>query len=227
MANYQALKTAIQQAVKPNGKKEITGALLQQTLVAMVDALGKGYQFMGTATPTTDPGTPDQNVFYIANEKGAYTNFGGINIDEDGVFLLLYNGAWTKLLVANVTNADSLDKILADSGYLKKSAIAQVLTAVLIFADNSTESKKANVDNLAAYIANLRELGADEDEGIMIPFKYYDPDIDIPFAGLLIKFGGYFNGIVPDLANTDSGVKFITINEEGEVTFKKLAYATD
>lgn len=242
MSNYASLKSAIQQVVKTNRNNEITGDLLQQTLLAMVNSLGKGYQFMDIATPTTDPGTPDQNVFYIANEKGAYTNFGGINIDEDGVFLLLYNGAWTKLLVANVTNADSLDKILADLGYIKKSAIAPVLadlgyikksaiafvlTAVLIFADNSTEHKKANVDNLAAYIAWLQELGATEEEGITIPFKYYDPDMDIPFAGLLMKFSGCFNGIVPDLATTGMGVKFITISEEGEVTFKKLAYATD
>lgn len=227
MANYQALKTAIQQVVKPNGNKEITGALLQQSLLSMINSLGKGYQFMGIATPTTDPGTTDQNVFYIASEKGVYTNFGGVNIDEDGVFLLLYNGSWTKLLVANVTTAASLDKILADSGYLKKSTLASVLTAIRIFADNSTESKKANVDNLADYITDLRKLGINEDEGLMIPFKYSDPDIDIPFAGLLIKFGGYYNGIVPDLAQSDSGVRFITISEEGEVTFKKLAYATD
>lgn len=193
----------------------------------MVNSLGAGYQFMDIATPTTDPGTPDQNVFYIANEKGAYTNFGGINIDEDGVFLLLYSGAWTKLLVANVTNADSLDKILADLGYIKKSAIAPVLTAIKIEADNTQQSKKANVDNLAVYIAHLQELGVANDDGIMIPFKYTDPEIYVPFAGLLIKFGGLYNGIVPDLAEAGQGVKFISINNDGEVTFKKLAYATD
>lgn len=242
MANYASLKSAIQQVVKTNGNNEITGDLLQQTLLAMVNSLGAGYQFIGVATPSTNPGTPDQNVFYIANEKGAYTNFGGINIDEDGVFLLLYNGAWTKLLVANVTNADSLDKILADLGYIKKSAIAPVLadlgylkksaiapvfTAVKIEADNSDESKQANVDNIAAYIANLQSLGVTGEEGIIIPFKFTDPEIYVPFTGFLWYDHGFCNGLVLDQAQSDTGVRFIYISGEGEVTFKKLAYAKD
>lgn len=226
MAKNESLKASIRKVIKANGNREITGDIMQQTLVAMVDALGKGYQFMGFATPTTDPGTTDQNVFYIANEKGAYTNFGGINIDEDGVFLLLYNGAWTKLLVANVTNADSLDKILADLGYLKKSAIAPVFTAITIEADNTQESKQANVDNINAYIANLQSLGVTNEDGIMIPFEYYDQDLEIQFAGLLITCSGFYNGIVPDMADLAGGVRFITISGYGEVTFKKLAYAT-
>lgn len=100
MANNELLKASIRSAIKANGNEEITGDVLQQTLVAIVDALGKGYQFMGVATPATDPGTTDQKVFYIANGKGVYTNFGGINVDEDGVVLLVYSDAWTKLLVA-------------------------------------------------------------------------------------------------------------------------------
>lgn len=106
MANNELLKSLIRSVIKANGNEEITGDILQQTLVAIVDALGKGYQFMGVATPTTDPGTIDQKVFYIVNGKGLYKNFGGININEDGVFLLVYSDTWTKLLVASV--ADSL-----------------------------------------------------------------------------------------------------------------------
>ena len=41
-----------------------------------------GYQFVGVATldPATNPGTPDAKVFYIANGKGTYTNFGGLEV---------------------------------------------------------------------------------------------------------------------------------------------------
>ena len=66
MANYASLKAAIQQVVKTNGNNEITGALLQQSLLAMINALGADYLFVGVAQPSTNPGTPDQNVFYIA-----------------------------------------------------------------------------------------------------------------------------------------------------------------
>lgn len=93
MANYETLKTAIQQVVKTNGNNEITGALLQQSLLAMINSLGAGYQFMGVATPATNPGTLDQNAFYIAGTPGTYTNFGGYEItDQLGVFY--YDGEW-------------------------------------------------------------------------------------------------------------------------------------
>ena len=94
MANYASLKAAIQQVVKTNGNNEITGALLQQTLFAMVNSLGADYLFVGIAQPSTNPGTPDQNVFYIAG-PGTYPNFNGAVIADGRLGVLKYNGAWT------------------------------------------------------------------------------------------------------------------------------------
>ena len=96
MSNYATLKSAIQEVVKTNGNNEITGTLLQQSLLSMINSLGVGYQFVGIATPTTNPGMPDQKVFYIANGKGTYTNFGGINVTEDDVIFLVLDNAWHK-----------------------------------------------------------------------------------------------------------------------------------
>lgn len=94
MANYASLKAAIRQVVKTNGNNEITGILLQQTLLSMIDSLGTfSYQFAGVAIPSTNPGTPDQNVFYIAGQSGTYSNFGtSLTTNEIGVFY--YNGSW-------------------------------------------------------------------------------------------------------------------------------------
>ena len=61
----------------------------------------------------------------------------------------------------------------------------------------------------------------------MIPFCFTDPDSYAPFSGFLSYCGGIYNGLVLDQAESDQGVRFIFISEEGEVTFKKLAYATD
>lgn len=94
MANYATLKTAIQQVVKTNGNNEITGALLQQTLLAMINSLGVGYQYMGMATPSTNPGTPDQNVFYFATEAGTYSNFGGVVLPAQKLAILCWDGTW-------------------------------------------------------------------------------------------------------------------------------------
>ena len=105
MANYNDLKTAIQAVIKANGNQEITGDIMQNALMSMINSLGAGYQFIGVATPETNPSTPDQKVFYIANGKGTYSNFGGLIIDEDEVIILYYDTAWHKLLTGIATAA--------------------------------------------------------------------------------------------------------------------------
>ena len=42
MADFTALKTAIQNAIKQNGNEEITGNILQDVLLAIVSTLGDG-----------------------------------------------------------------------------------------------------------------------------------------------------------------------------------------
>lgn len=106
MANYATLKSAIQNVVKTNGNNEITGALLQQSLLAMVDSLGANYQFVGVAQPSTNPGTPDQNVFYIAG-SGTYVNFGNTTVPVGQLGFFKYNGSWTYETVPVGANYDS------------------------------------------------------------------------------------------------------------------------
>lgn len=95
MANYQNLLNTINGAIQTNGTGAITGQLLQTVLDGMVTSLGAGYQYMGVATPSTNPGTPDQNVFYIAGTEGTYTNFNNIVVANE-VAALVWNGSWSK-----------------------------------------------------------------------------------------------------------------------------------
>lgn len=94
MSQYNTLKQAIQAVIRTNGNREITGALLQQSLLSMINSLGTGYQFMGVATPSTNPGTPDQKVFYIAGE-GEYQNF-SLNVFHGELAIFKYDNAWEK-----------------------------------------------------------------------------------------------------------------------------------
>lgn len=94
MANYATLKAAIAAAIKQNGNNEITGELLQQSLLSMINSLGAGFQFVGIASTTTNPGTPDQNVFYIAFDPGEYINFGSTIIRDGQIGVFSYNGDW-------------------------------------------------------------------------------------------------------------------------------------
>ena len=96
MSNYNSLKTTIDANIKQNGRQEITGQILNSVLNAMVTTLGTGYQFAGVATIDTNPGTPDAKVFYIANGKGTYTNFSGLEVTEDEVVILYWDSSWHK-----------------------------------------------------------------------------------------------------------------------------------
>ena len=96
MANYNNLKTAISEVIKTNGNEEITGALLQQSLLAMINALGAGYQFVGIAQPDTLPGAVDYRCFYIAAKAGTYTYFNDIEVEDGELVLLVWDTDWTK-----------------------------------------------------------------------------------------------------------------------------------
>lgn len=105
MANYATLKAAIQNVVKTNGNNEITGALLQQSLLTMINSLGADYQFVGVAQPLTNPGTPDQNVFYLAG-PGVYPNFGNVKVNTGEIRAFKWNGAWDTTESLTVGNMD-------------------------------------------------------------------------------------------------------------------------
>lgn len=92
MANYTSLKDAVAQVIKANGNQEITGTVLQSTLLSIINGIGANRTFAGIATPTTVPGTPDANIFYLAAQPGAYVNFGSNAVVVDTV-KVFYNNA--------------------------------------------------------------------------------------------------------------------------------------
>lgn len=94
MGNYQELKDAISDVIKQNGNQQITGQLLQNTLLSIVSIVGANATYAGIATPNTNPGTPDQNVFYIATQKGEYVNFSNYEVKERMCLFVNKNGSW-------------------------------------------------------------------------------------------------------------------------------------
>ena len=63
-------------------------------LQSLIDILNSKYQFCGIATPEMAPGTPDQNVAYLAG-PGTYPNFSALVVPENLLGVLKYNGTWT------------------------------------------------------------------------------------------------------------------------------------
>lgn len=95
MGNYEELKTAVAAVIKQNGNEEITGQIMQNTLLSMISNIGANSTFAGVATPETAPGTPDQNVFYLAGTPGVYANFGGYKLKQGIVMFTNASGAFT------------------------------------------------------------------------------------------------------------------------------------
>lgn len=98
MGNYEQLKKAIADVIKTNGNEEITGAIMQQTLISIVDNLGSNAQFGGVAVPSTVPADTDGSVFYLTSTQGTYPNFNNIEVDasEMAVFTKNTAGTWVK-----------------------------------------------------------------------------------------------------------------------------------
>ena len=103
MAKWSDLKAAVAEVIKTNGNQEITGAVLQNVLNNIISNVGENASFVDVATPSTNPGTPDGNVFYFASEAGIYSNFNGIAIADGEAVILEWKGRWTKKVTGLAT----------------------------------------------------------------------------------------------------------------------------
>jgi len=104
MANWSDLKASVAEVIKTNGNQEITGAVLQNVLNNIISNVGENASFVGVATPSTNPGTPDGNVFYIASESGTYSNFGGIVNNGECLILKKNEDSWVSVETGIITN---------------------------------------------------------------------------------------------------------------------------
>ena len=162
MANYQLLKADIDAKVYENARRKITGANLNAVLNAMVTTLGAGYQFAGVATIDTNPGAPDAKVFYIANGKGTYTNFGGVEVTEDDVVVLYWDSSWHKVStgIASKEELTELERDLGQYAELPSVAMTAEMTGKYINADGEfVDDADFNIAAIGAVVVgNTYEL---------------------------------------------------------------------
>lgn len=139
MSNFTALKTAIQNAIRNNGNQEITGDVLQNILISMVETMGdnaindleiltnqikinteNGYFLAGIATTTTKPVTG--KVFYLAQQAGTYTNFGNLNVPQGITILRKSENSWVAEIIYKVNNVtQEFDPNLVNGGGVFKA----------------------------------------------------------------------------------------------------------
>ena len=104
MANWSDLKAAVAKVIKTNGNQEITGQLLQNVLNSIVSSVGENSTFAGIATPSTNPGTPDGPVFYLATQAGTYDNFDGIVNNGECLIFKKNEDSWVSAETGIITN---------------------------------------------------------------------------------------------------------------------------
>jgi hypothetical protein len=112
MANWSTLKAAVAQIIKTNNNQEITGANMQSVLNNIIDNVGENATYAGIATPSTNPGVPDGNVFYIASEAGTYSNFNKLVLDAGNIGIFVYKSSW-KLDKIPVLSSNEIAQIVS------------------------------------------------------------------------------------------------------------------
>lgn len=142
MANYSNLINSIKAVIKQNGTNDITGQLMQDALTTIVGTLGRFAQFAGVAIPSTNPGSPDQTVFYLATQVGTYVNFGGVTITGTRICAIHnINGAWELVVIITlgdgsaveidpVLDPDSLNPVENRAVYAECQAIRTLIASI-------------------------------------------------------------------------------------------------
>lgn len=132
MANYTELKTAVSAVIKTNNNQEITGQLLQGVLNNIISVIGANAAFAGIATPSTNPGTPDGPVFYLATQSGTYSNFNQFTVEPGEIGIFVYKTSWQKQSIKYEISEVNVSKIYPTGGidgtnkYTLETAIAKI-----------------------------------------------------------------------------------------------------
>lgn len=153
---WDNLKASIASVVRTNNNQEITGANLQSVLNTIVNTVGANATFAGIAVPSTNPGTPDGPIFYIACEPGVYSNFNLTLVD--GLYILenktgswvgtqINTGAAFEALIgyynavlngASITVPEATTYRLTKGGVIRLKMLAPGTTATTLTIGNAT-----------------------------------------------------------------------------------------
>lgn len=165
MANWQILKAAIADVIKTNGNQEITGRVLQNVLNNIISNLGANATFANIATPSTNPGTPDGPVFYLATQSGTYSNFGGAIVENEAA-ILLYNGStWVKK-ATGIALTESVLNLVAKSTIIDPQTLNsynKIDPDRLILGKSIKQADGSVYDSTQTFVSNFIDvLGVDK-----------------------------------------------------------------
>lgn len=167
MGNYEELKQAVSDVIKTNGNQEITGSVLQNALLTIISTIGTNATFAGIATPETNPGTPDQNVFWIASKNGVYSNFNAIEVNNEVILFVNENGSWVKKNTGIATREQTLN--ISKRNYTENESLNNLIKEIYC----------VNSERGSVYIKNIHRQGGTGDVRGYIVAKINDQEYNI------------------------------------------------
>ena len=167
----EVIKEYIDTYVKENGNEEITGAILNSTLKKMVSQL-YAHRCYGVITPSLPLLYADDiPAWGIASQNGTYTNYGGIEIENELALIVYDGGTFTKQTLpishTYLSNKNSDDNFLhVTSGQITAwnnkvdGPASSTANTVPVFADETGKllkesSVKVNGDNMRLQLVTL------------------------------------------------------------------------
>lgn len=173
--HFDNLKNSIAAVIKNNGANEIDGQVLQERLLAMVDAMELS-DFEGVATPETEPVTDaTSDHYYVAVEEGVYENFDSYVVTRGDVVLLVKKSGeseWSKLnltagvkeMVSELDN-NKQDQLEAGDGIALNGNTIGVKTAegLEVKEDGSVAVERTYVEGVAGDV-----IEAQKSEGAIV-----------------------------------------------------------
>lgn len=141
-----------------NTGQSTTSVMSQKAVSDSINKLkNAGYLYAGIATPTTNPGTPDGPVFYIATQAGTYSNFNSIEVTNgESAILKWNNGTWAKSSFKPMTDFNSVFDNSGNSLAFKFDELENISN---IYAENvKTEEYKTTVGCIDTH-GNIRTFG--------------------------------------------------------------------
>ena len=166
MGNYEQLKQAVSDVIKANGNQEITGKIMQDTLLSIISSVGSKATFAGIATPETNPGTPDQNIFYITSGNGIYVNFSNdIEIKDNNIYIITNKNRNWQFLRTNIVNSQLIYDAFSNIGVIRKG-VYNVDT--ILFYGDIYRNKKINLKYKQVAQGNGAVVGYADDGSIVL-----------------------------------------------------------
>lgn len=208
----------MQDVIKENGNGDITGDVMQSTLLALINSLGDGYQYKGIASPGDNLGSPDQKVFYFTSTPGLYA---GLTLNAGEFGIVFYDSVWhlSVLRVATTdtasTTADGLmskeDKSSLDNSLSDVNAVRTDLQVNIQFTRNDGSGETIFVQEATEQYAGC--LNRQDKRKISASLKYVDkndtPDITAgQSAVLFIRDGNGYATYLPTSSTSTNGALY-------------------